>query len=349
MNTFIGPISPSLAQCSSLQVFRAGSNDLYTLTKLQEISLHNNQLSGAINKAIVNLSNLIILELHANQLSGEIPQNIGLLSKLEQLQLQLHSNNLNGTFPPSLTKCTNLTTLFLRNNFFNGEISTLNFPKLQHLQALDLSNNTFSGNIPNTLCLSKSLRAIRLSYNQLISEVPPCMASLNSLTQISLSYNHLSNVVGALNTLKHCQNLGVLFLTRCFYDERIPNIDSDNLHTFKNLQILTLAGCKLKGQIPTWISKLKKLKVLNLSFNKLSGPIPAWGGQFETFGIGAFEGNTKLCGEVIHRSCGAVVINRPKPEEEIDGGSKSLWYYMQFPLGLGYFVGLVGGTVGNRL
>ncbi|XP_047949517.1 receptor-like protein 2 [Salvia hispanica] len=477
MNQFIGPISPSLAQCSNLQVFRAGSNsltgplprDLYTLTRLREISLHNNQLSGSINKAIVDLSNLIILELHANQLSGEIPQNIGLLSKLEQLQLR--SNNLNGTFPPSLTKCTNLTTLLLRNYFLNGQISTLNFSKLQRLQAIDLGNNTFSGNILDTLCLCKSLKAIRLALNQLSGEVPPCMASLKSLTHLSLSQNFLSNAVGALNTLKHCQNLAALFISRCFHDERMPD-DNDLLHldTFKNLQILILAGCQLKGQIPTWIGsmpslyslnltqnsltgeipreitqlpalisdnsstdmshlalpflydnlqynqlfnlprslklgsnslsgripteigQLKLLQVLELSNNNLRGSIPEQlsnltnlekldmsgndltgeipksltklhflsafsvadndlegeipkGGQFETFGIGAFEGNTKLCGDVIHRSCGgAVVINRARPDAENDGGSRSIWYYMQLPLGLGYFVGLVGGT-----
>ncbi|KAG6401262.1 hypothetical protein SASPL_138113 [Salvia splendens] len=151
--------------------------NLYTLTRLQEISLPNNQLSGPMSKAIVNLSNLIILELHANQLS-----------------------------------------------------------------ALDLGNNTFRGSIPDTLCLCKSITAIRLSFNQL----------------------------SALNTLKHYQNLAVLFLSKCFHDERIPNNDSDNSHIFKNLEILTLGGCKLKGQIPNSISKLKKLNVLNLSFNKIS-------------------------------------------------------------------------------
>ncbi|XP_047949524.1 receptor-like protein 2 [Salvia hispanica] len=467
MNKFIGPLSPSLTKCSNLQVFRAGSNslsgplprDLYTLTRLQEISMPNNQLSGTINKVIVNLSDLIILELHVNQLSGEIPQSIGLLSKLEQLQL--HSNNLNGNFPPSLTKCTNLTTLLLRNNLLNGQISTLNFSKLQHLQTLDLGNNTFSGNIPGTLCLCKSITAIRLAYNQLSGEVPPCMASLKYLKQISLTENHLSNVVGALNTLKHCQDLAVLLLARCFHDERMPNDDLLHLDTFKNLQFLSLGGCKLKGPIPAWVGSMPSLYVLNLTQNSLTGEIPREitqlpalisdnsstdmshlvlpflydnlqynqlfnlprslklgsnslsgripteigqlkllqvlelsnnnlrgsipeqlsnlinvekldmsgndltgeipksltklhflsafsvadndlegeipkGGQFETFGIGAFEGNTKLCGDVIHRSCGgAVVINRARPDAENDGGSRSIWYYMQLPLGLG--------------
>ncbi|KAL0418068.1 UNVERIFIED_CONTAM: hypothetical protein Sradi_1220300 [Sesamum radiatum] len=48
---------------------------------------------------------------------------------------------------------------------------------------------------------------------------------------------------------------------------------------FQNLQILTLGGCSLTGQIPSWIAKLRKLKSLNLSYNKISGPIPTWLGD----------------------------------------------------------------------
>ncbi|XP_042018094.1 receptor-like protein 2 [Salvia splendens] len=303
-NQFTSPVSSSITQCSNLLVFRGGSNtlsgplprDLYTLTSLQEISLPNNQLSGPINDAIVNLSNLVILELHVNQLTGSIPQNIGMLSRLEQLQL--HSNNLNGTFPPSLTKCTNLTTLLLRNNLLNGQISALDFSKLQRLQALDLGNNTFTGTIPDTLCLCMPLTAIRLAFNELSGEVPPCMASLKNLTHLSLSDNLLSNAAGALTTLKHCHNLAVLFLSRCFHDERVPDND-DLLHpdTFKNLQILTLGGCRLNGQIPFWISKLKKLKVLNLSFNKIHGPIPGWLGTMDSLYVLNLTQNS-LTGEI---------------------------------------------------
>lgn len=286
MNEFSGEIPPGLGECPNLRILRAGFNslsgplpyDLSNATTLNQISLSNNQLYGSINTAIVNLSNLLILELHVNRFSGEIPSHIGYLSNLEQLQL--HSNNLNGTLPPSLTDCSNLTTLLLRNNLFGGDISSLDFSKLQRLQALDFGNNSFVGNIPHTLCLCTSLTALRLAYNHLVGEVPPCMASLTSLTHLSLSDNSLSNVAGALKILTHCQNLAVLFLSRCFHDERMPD-DNDLLHlnTFKNLQILTLGGCKLNGQIPSWIQKLKKLKVLNLSYNRISGPIPTWLGS----------------------------------------------------------------------
>ncbi|PIN18619.1 Leucine-rich repeat protein [Handroanthus impetiginosus] len=254
VNHFNGQILHGIGGCSDLQVFRAGFNslsgwlphDIYSAKKLREISLPNNHFTGPINNSIVLLSNLTILELHVNE----------------------------------LTDCSRLKTLLLRNNHFGGEISTLDFSKLQRLKAIDLGNNSFVGYIPASLCLCRSLTAVRLAYNQLVGEVPPCVASLKSLAHLSLSDNYLSNVVGALKILKHCDNLAVLFLSRCFHGEKMPD-DYDLLHLngFQNLQILTLGGCKLIGQIPSWIAKLRKLKVLNLSYNQISGPIPAWLGD----------------------------------------------------------------------
>ncbi|XP_073142876.1 receptor-like protein 2 [Henckelia pumila] len=298
MNQFNGDMLPGIGGCHSLQVFRAGFNslsgwipyDLYGLKNLKELSLGNNQFSGPINDSIVLLSNLRILELHVNELTGEIPPKIGLLSNLQQLQL--HTNNLSGSLPPSITDCSNLTTLLLRNNLFGGEISDLDFSKIEKLQAIDLGNNSFTGEIPESLCLCRSLTAVRLAYNQLVGELPPCVASLSSLTHLSLSNNYLSNVAGALNTLMYCENLAVLFLSRCFHAEKMPD-DGDFSHRngFQNLQIFTLGGCQLKGEIPSWISKLRKLKVLNLSYNQISGKIPSWIGDMPSLFVLNFTQN----------------------------------------------------------
>ncbi|KAL7081632.1 hypothetical protein ACP275_14G050800 [Erythranthe tilingii] len=286
MNQFTGRIYHGLGECSQLQILRAGfnslsgwlPNDLYSIRTLKEISLCNNQFSGPIDGRISLFSNLTILELHVNEFTGEIPNNIGLLSKLEQLQF--HTNSFNGTLPHSLTDLSNLNTLLLRNNHFAGEISLLDFSKLQKLQAIDLGNNTFAGKVPDSLCLCRSLTALRLAYNKLTGEIPPCMSSLKSLSHFSISDNYLSNVAGALKILRHCENLAVLFMSRCFSEEPMPD-DNDllSLGGFENLQILTLGGCKLEGRIPFWISKLRRIKVLNLSYNKISGPIPKWLGN----------------------------------------------------------------------
>ncbi|KAL2487671.1 Receptor-like protein 2 [Forsythia ovata] len=286
INKFNGHVFQGIGQCSRLEVFRAGLNslsgwipyDLYSVKTLKVFSLPNNNFSGPINGSIVLLSKLSSLELNDNGLTGELPRDIGLLSNLKQLLL--HTNSLNGSLPPSLTGCINLRTLLLRNNLFGGEISTHDFSKLQQLQVIDFGNNSFVGRIPESLCLCKSLTAVRLAYNRLESEVPPCMTALTSLSHLSLSDNYLSNVIGALRILMHCDNLTVLFMSRCFHNEMMPD-DYSLLHLngFQNLQILTLGGCQLIGQVPSWIAKLRKLKVLNLSYNQISGSIPTWLGS----------------------------------------------------------------------
>ncbi|CAA0825782.1 Receptor-like protein 2 [Striga hermonthica] len=284
-NQFNGSVLPGLGECSKLKIFKAAfnslsgllPNDLYEVKTLQQISLSNNLFSGPINDSIVHLPKLTILELQVNELTGEMPIGIGLLSNLEQLQL--HTNSLEGPLPQSLTDCSSLKTLLLRNNNFSGEISILDFSKLQRLQAVDLGNNSFVGEIPSSFCLCRSITALRLAYNMLTGEIPPCMASLTSLTHFSVSNNYLSNVAGALKILRHCDELAVLFMSRCFRDETMPDDDGYDDFSFQNLQILTLGGCQLKGRIPFWISKLRRLKILNLSYNRISGPIPTWLGS----------------------------------------------------------------------
>ncbi|KAH6761073.1 hypothetical protein C2S52_008241 [Perilla frutescens var. hirtella] len=285
MNKLTGLVPPGLGQCRKLRVYRAGSNslsgwlpnDLYEAKSLKEISLPNNQLTGPINNAIAMLSNLKILELHVNELTGELPPDIGLLSKLERLQL--YANGLNGTLPPSLMECSNLRFVFLRDNHLGGEISNLNFSKLQRLEAIDLGNNSFVGSIPESLGFCKSLVALRLAYNRLVGEIPPRMASLTSLEHLSIANNTLSNIAGALRILSHCENLTVLFLWGSFHDEiQIDNITGLHLNGFRNLQYLTLGRCKLKGPIPFWIANLTKLILLDLSRNQFSGAIPSWFG-----------------------------------------------------------------------
>ncbi|KAL0418071.1 UNVERIFIED_CONTAM: Tyrosine-sulfated glycopeptide receptor 1 [Sesamum radiatum] len=149
INQFSGRMFDGIGECSELQIFRAGfnflsgwlPNDVYRVRTLKEIALSNNRFSGPINGSIVLLSGLRFLELQVNELSGRLPTDIGLLSNLEQLQL--HTNSLSGTLPPSLMDCINLKTLLLRNNHFGGEISSLDFSKLQKLQTIDLGNNSF--------------------------------------------------------------------------------------------------------------------------------------------------------------------------------------------------------------
>ncbi|PQQ12867.1 receptor-like protein 2 [Prunus yedoensis var. nudiflora] len=190
----------------------------------------------------------------------------------------LQFNNLQGSLPPSLMNCTNLVELNLGLNLFEGNISTLDFSKLVKLTEIDLGHNNFTGFWPVSLYSCKSLKAIRLSKNNLEGQIQPEILSLQFLSFLSISYTRLTNATGAIKILMGCKSLKVLLLSSTFYlGEEIPALDNmDDFDGFQNLQMLDLSNCKLSGQIPAWLSKLKKLEVLILNFNRITGPIPSW-------------------------------------------------------------------------
>ncbi|KAM7469755.1 hypothetical protein LguiA_007938 [Lonicera macranthoides] len=239
-------------------------DDIYSAGALQEIFLPVN-----------NLANLRILALSGNEFIGSIPNGIGKLSNLERLLL--HINNLNDTLPQSLTNCTSLKVLNLRVNNFVGEFSTLDFSKQQQLIIVDLGNNYFTGSLPTSLFSCKALNAIRLATNRLEGEISPNIVALQSLSFLSLSNNSLTNITGALQILKACKNLSTIILSKNFFGEAMPNIES--FEGFQNLHILAFGGCQLTGQIPNWLVEMTKLEVLDLSLNQLTGSIPGWLGH----------------------------------------------------------------------
>ncbi|KAM7474032.1 hypothetical protein LguiB_021275 [Lonicera macranthoides] len=81
-----------------------------------------------------------------------------------------------------------------------------------------------------------------------------------------------ASLVGALQILRGCNNLSTIYVSKNFFGEALPNVES--FEGFQNLQILALGGCQLTGQIPNWLKEMTKLEVLDLSLNKLTGSIP---------------------------------------------------------------------------
>lgn len=285
-NVFTGQIASGLGLCSTLEIFRAGFNDLwgpipsdiYDAVALVELSVPANQLTGTIEDGVVRLTNLEVLELYSNNLDGLIPRDIGKLSNLESLLL--HINNLTGSLPPSLSNCANLTTLILRVNQFNGDLSVFDFSNLVNLTTLDIGNNRFHGSIPKSFYSCKKLRAVRMSTNQLTGEILPDVIALQSLSFISVSNNTLTNITGALRNLMGCRNLTTLIVSKNFYDEALPYDDNAvDPEAFLKVQILSLGACRFKGKVPNWISRLMRVEVLDLSVNNLTGSIPPWVGS----------------------------------------------------------------------
>ncbi|KAL2477579.1 Leucine-rich repeat receptor-like serine/threonine-protein kinase BAM1 [Forsythia ovata] len=134
-------------------------------TKLGQMNLSNNQLSGSLPFSLSNLSSLQILLLSGNNFSGPIPPSIGELH--QALKLDLSRNSLAGKIPPEIGNCV-------------------------HLTYLDLSQNSLSGSIPPEICNNRILNYLNLSRNHLNDTIPNSIGSMKSLTTADFSFNDLS-------------------------------------------------------------------------------------------------------------------------------------------------------------
>ena len=92
-------------------------SELASLTKLERLSLSDNQLTG-VPSWLGSLTNLEELYLSENQLSGMIPPELGNLTDLQRLRLS--ENQLTGIIPAELGNFADLEELFLSGNQLTG-------------------------------------------------------------------------------------------------------------------------------------------------------------------------------------------------------------------------------------
>ncbi|CAL2252234.1 unnamed protein product [Prunus armeniaca] len=282
-NQFDGPLPTKLWHCKHLL----------------SLTLSENNFSGSIPKYIGNLTQLTTIFLNSNNLTGTIPNEIGDLQNLELIAIQI--NHLNGLIPASIFNISTITALALGFNMLSGSLPAnigLGAPNLQHLYLgggdlsgvipnlsnasmltkLDLTENSFTGFIPSTLCALTNLQTIRLSLNNLAIDTSTpeattlsCLANLANLTSLQLSYNPLNVTLD--DSFRNCSTLSRLqyiFLSNCSIRGNIP-IGISNI---SSLVTLSLDGNQLSGSIPTSLGRLGNLQGLYLNYNKLQGYIP---------------------------------------------------------------------------
>jgi predicted transglutaminase-like cysteine proteinase len=110
--------------------------------RVVELSLGGRALTGALSPALGNLTFLRMLNLTFNWLHGEIPASLGSLRRLQTLDLSY--NSFSGTIPLNLTSCVGMTTMALGSNKLGGRIPAELGEKLMSLEAISLSNNSFT-------------------------------------------------------------------------------------------------------------------------------------------------------------------------------------------------------------
>ncbi|KAL0383711.1 UNVERIFIED_CONTAM: putative inactive leucine-rich repeat receptor-like protein kinase [Sesamum calycinum] len=155
-------------------------NDLINeCTNLERFEVQNNGFSGNFPSWLWSLPKLKLIRAENNRFTGEIPDSISEAAQLEHVQID--NNSFTSTFPlgigniPEVKKCKKLVSLSLADNSFAGEIpeSLADLPVLTYL---DLSKNNLTGPIPQELEKLK-LALFNVSYNKLSGRVPASLIS----------------------------------------------------------------------------------------------------------------------------------------------------------------------------
>nr|KAJ3418121.1 hypothetical protein HK105_000317 [Polyrhizophydium stewartii] len=240
--------------------------EIAKLTNLEFLALSWNSFSGSIPKELSELVHLRILFINNNQLTGELPRELSNLSELIELTAQ--ENELSGTIPPEFGNLSKLRMLSLGKNRLFGQLPP-ELGRLQKLEFIVIEKNQFSGEIPREIGFMQSLKNFRVYENQLTGSIPPEIFQLPNLLQINVSSNRLSGEIP--RDIGRLRSLQFLHLGENEFTGPIPR----EIGLLTDLQFLCLKGNRLTGQVPHELGNLTNLTELELQDNMLGGEIPS--------------------------------------------------------------------------
>ncbi|KAG2632548.1 hypothetical protein PVAP13_2NG114100 [Panicum virgatum] len=209
---------------------------------------------------------ITMLGISLDNFSGGLPEDLGNLSKLEQLYID--SSGFSGPFPSTFSKLKKLKILRASDNDFTGKIPDY-FGSLTNMEDLVLHGNSFEGPIPASL--SNLTRLTNLIVGDIVngSSSLAFISSLTSLSTLILRNCKLSGNLGAVNISK-LANLILLDLSFNNITGQVPR----SILTLDKLEFLFLGNNSLTGSLPDVKSVL--LKNLDFSYNRLTGRFPSW-------------------------------------------------------------------------
>ncbi|KAF8006107.1 hypothetical protein BT93_K0418 [Corymbia citriodora subsp. variegata] len=375
-NFLFGEVPTSICEVSSLAVLDLSNNALNgmlpsclgSIGPLIFLKLTRNKFDGIIPRIYPDGCALRMIDLGENRLTGTVPRSLGNCKMLEYLNLG--GNQINDTFPFWLSELAYLKVIGLRSNNFHGSIEAhLSQLDFTNLHILDLSDNSFVGELPSKLLQScHTMKAVvgqdELTYmniSQLLhvpfgglgGSMTYAITLMNKGTEreyvkipdvlvaIDLSNNKFEGFIPEL--IGDLKSLRMLNLSNNFLIGSIP----PSLANLIVLESLDLSWNSLVREIPQQLAQLTFLSVFNISHNHLSGPIPH-GTQFDTFGSSSFAMNDGLCGNPLPNKC-IDGDNTPPPPPFKVGEEECLfdldWRIVLAGAGGGFLVGVVLGNL----
>ncbi|GMI74183.1 receptor like protein 7 [Hibiscus trionum] len=224
-NRLEGSVPPSLANSISLEILNLGNNKLTdrfpdwlaSLPSLQILILTSNSFHGPLPHSVAstNFSALRMIDLSGNEFTGPLPtklfQNLRAMTATGKPKLGLapltvfslagvrygsedYHTSVNVTtkrLELELTKTLDIfVSMDLSNNRFSGQIPE-EVGQLVSLQMLNFSHNNFTGPIPASFGNLVALESLDLSSNKLNGMIPSQMSKLTFLEVLNLSGNNL--------------------------------------------------------------------------------------------------------------------------------------------------------------
>jgi len=240
---------------------------LQTQNLFNTLDISNSGISDIVPKWFwtkLALQEWIRVNISCNNLQGMIP-NFPLEN--HYYFLSLASNQFGGPVSPFLLGSSNLD---LSNNKFIDSLWFLCSDGVgKTLYQLDLSNNKFSGEIPNCWTHLKSLAYLDMSHNKFVGKIPTSMGSLLEIQVLLLRNNNLTGEIPS--SLKNCTKLVMLDVTKNRLVGSIPTWIGSKL---SELQFLLMGSNHFYGSFPLQICYLKSIQLLDFSLNNLFGQIP---------------------------------------------------------------------------
>ncbi|CAE5967108.1 unnamed protein product [Arabidopsis arenosa] len=266
------------------------------------LDLRNGGLTGTLNlNNLTALSNLRNLSLQGNNFSSGDSSGSSSSSGCSLEALDISSNSITDSSMVEyvFSSCLNLVSVNFSHNKLAGKLKSSPSTSNKRITTVDLSNNRFSDEIPETFIANfpTSLKHLDLSGNNFTGDFSRLSFGLcGNLTVFSLSQNSISGDRFPVSLL-NCKLLETLNLSRNSLTGKIPG--DEYWGNFQNLKQLSLAHNLYSGEIPPELSLLcRTLEVLDLSGNSLTGQLPqsfTSCGSLQSLNLG----NNKLSGDFL--------------------------------------------------
>ncbi|CAL4903262.1 unnamed protein product [Urochloa decumbens] len=280
---------------------------------LQAAVLFSNRITGTIPESICWWPQLRILDLSNNLLTMGLPDcgkkelkqrnpsrnntsrvnsaipysNVGIHTLL------VNDNNLSGRFPLFLKKCERLMFVDLSQNKFSGKLPEWIGEYMQGWVMLRLRSNNFSGHIPIGTTRLSSLRILDLANNSFSGVIPQSLVNLRALTTTAVDPT-ISPFQEEYETDYLITEIGVS-------NDSLPLVIKGQVLDYRENAVfftsIDLSCNRLTGKIPEEIGSLHGLINLNLSSNLLSGNIPFKIGNLQSLESLDLS-NNQLSGEI---------------------------------------------------